>query len=238
MLERKYSSWKEFYQVRQKYCTLHHYPFFEIAGKYLPKNENAIIVDIGAGYGGFADHLKLLNKYENIFLLDKNPRTVETLKSRYKNAILYTAPEKLPFEDATVDFIHCSHLLEHLNPSEFYKLLKEIDRVLKINGILVISTPLLYDGFYGDISHIKPYNPWVIYKYLCTPPWEPSQEDISEKYVKLELEFRYTAYEFDEYLGSEYKPIDVVIYLFKRILSKLKIRKYKKSAYTMVLKKT
>ncbi|MFX1295165.1 MAG: class I SAM-dependent methyltransferase [Promethearchaeota archaeon] len=240
LLGRKYKSWREFYQVKQKFCTIDHHPFYRMAGKYLPNDKNGIILDIGSGEGDFVVHLNLTKKYKNIFLLDKNPLTIERLKNRFKNGIntiLYKAPEKIPLKAASVNYIHCSHIMEHLYHHEFYQLLKEMDRVLATNGILVISTPLLWDGFYGDISHIKPYNPWVFYKYLCVEPHNFSQEDISQKYVILDLEFRYFSYEFDDSWGSEYRFFDLILYFFKKILSKLKIKKYEKNGFTMVLKK-
>jgi len=240
MLESKFSSWKEFYKIRQKYCTLDHRPFYDVVAKYLPKDENANIVDIGSGEGDFIEHLQLATKYKNIFLLDRNPLTIERVKNRFKNdvkAIYYKVPDRIPFEDTSINYINCSHLLEHLYPYEFYQLLKEIDRILAVNGILAISMPLLWDGFYGDISHIKPYNPWVILKYLCYEPHDYSQEGISQRYVQLELIFRYTSYNFDDSWGSDYKPFDLILYLLKKILTKLKIRKYQKNGYTIILQK-
>jgi ubiquinone/menaquinone biosynthesis C-methylase UbiE len=47
--------------------------------------------------------------------------------------------EKLPFADASFDFVSCNHVLEHVFETE--KFLREIRRVLQPNGLAVISVP-------------------------------------------------------------------------------------------------
>lgn len=47
----------------------------------------------------------------------------------------------LPFKDATLDFVHASHLLEDKPESEWPATLREWDRVLKVGGYLIIAVP-------------------------------------------------------------------------------------------------
>jgi SAM-dependent methyltransferase len=47
--------------------------------------------------------------------------------------------QKLPFADASFDFVSCNHVLEHIFETE--KFLKEIRRVLQPTGLAVISVP-------------------------------------------------------------------------------------------------
>lgn len=234
-----YKLWRSLYKAKKEYCTRSRYLFYDIAAKYLPTNKEAIILDIGSGEALFASYHNLENKYENIYLLDGNKEIINHLRKGFNNAILYTAPERLPFKDSTVSYIHCSHLVEHLYFQELYELLREIDRVLEKNGILVISSPLFYYGFYNDLSHTKPYNPTVFLKYLCYRGKNRSKMMISEYYSVLELVYRYkTLDNYDEGWGSSLQLVDFLIYFTKRILTKLKIKYYKKTGFTLVLKKT
>ena len=206
-------------------------------GSIIYLDEVYLILDIGAGQGGFAEHLKLANMvFPNLYPLDSNTSTVEALKSISENAMSYTAPEELPFADNTVSYIHCSHMVEHLYHAELYSFLKEIDRVLKKNGILVISSPLLWPYFYNDLSHVKPYYPNVFLTYLCHRSTQHFAEAISEDYSVLKEAYRYTNRSQDEW-GSDYLFIDFLIHCSKRICRKLKIKKYSKNAYTLILKK-
>lgn len=47
----------------------------------------------------------------------------------------------LPFPDQSVDFLYCSHFLEHLSRPDALRLLKESNRVLKPAGMLRICVP-------------------------------------------------------------------------------------------------
>jgi len=47
----------------------------------------------------------------------------------------------LPFENNYFDFVFAGEIIEHLFDSRFF--LKEVHRVLKINGYLILSTPNL-----------------------------------------------------------------------------------------------
>ena len=234
MIFRIYRNYKE----QQKFNTYERAPFFELAQNYMPKNEDAKILDIGAGSGHFVDYLKLNEEYRNIYLLDANPETVKNLKAKYDNAILHRIPEKMPFPDCFFDFVHCSHVVEHLSYNECYAFIKDVDRILKPGGTLVLSTPTLYPDFYNDFSHIKPYHPAVFMKYLVYGVKEgATATPISGSYTKLALIFRYTLNTPTEYIGSENKMLDFVLYLWRKIKNVLGIKVYQRSGYTLVLRK-
>lgn len=57
---------------------------------------------------------------------------------------------KFPYEDQKYDSVLCNQVLEHIfNPDEF---LQEINRVLKINGQLLLTVPFVWD------EHEQPYD--------------------------------------------------------------------------------
>jgi SAM-dependent methyltransferase len=49
--------------------------------------------------------------------------------------------ERIPFLDDSIDVIHCYHFLEHFTGEEAVKILKEFERVLKVDGYANIVTP-------------------------------------------------------------------------------------------------
>lgn len=237
---KKYKSWKKSYYLRNKYSTTERKPFFEIALQYFPTNTQAIILDIGPGMGEFAECCNAQSLYENFYFLEGNQQTVSQLKKKYENdkVLFYRVPERLPFEDSSVDYIHCSHLLEHLYPNDIYKLLVDIDRVLKSKGILVISGPLIWRNFYFDLSHIRPYFPETFKRYFCFQSTNYSSLQISSSYKELALVYRYdAAFPFDEGLGSKNVFIDFVIQAVRKVLFFSKIRFFTKNGFTLVLQK-
>jgi len=211
--------------INKKYITQSREPFYELASNLI--KENDLVLDIGAGNGSFAKHCK----NNEIYLVDGNFQTVSNNLKSYKNYFHSVLPI-LPFEDKKFNLIHCSHVVEHLDAETLYQTVKEMDRCLKLGGHLVISSPLLTDFFYNDLSHVKPYNPEVFIKYLTKGQFENlTREKISNTYSVLNLTFRYKKVKF--ITGDFVLPID----FFLRILEKIGICKYIKTGYTLVLYK-
>ncbi len=220
----------------EKYTTFAREPFYELAKKY--HNFGMKSLDIGAGKGGFADIIG----DQDIYLIDGNPETVMQLKVRYKNSILLNLPSRLPWGDGFFDLIHSSHLIEHLYPSDFYQLLTEVNRLLKPGGVFIVSTPLMWDGFYDDLSHIKPYNPNVLIRYFTdaggVQESERTRSGISKGYKVEELVYRYRLRDFPIVSfthGNNY--VKKVLISIWRFFSKRKLGFYEKTAYTLVLRK-
>jgi SAM-dependent methyltransferase len=237
-IKREYETWREFFHFRKHYCDVDRCPFYELAGHYLPGDKEAIIVDIGCGSGDFATYLDLHNKYSNLFFLDGNATTVDELKRQFKNVVLYRAPGTLPFDEGSVAFIHSSHMVEHLQGEDLHRFLEEADRVLSENGILVISTPMLWDSFYGDLTHVRPYNPDVFTNYMCHQGKRSSTLDnMRNRYSRLELAYRYATVDYDEGYGSKYKLIDFIIYFGKKAFALFGVRRYHKNGFTLILQK-
>lgn len=219
-------------KIDLKYITNSRSVFFDIAKNHIKKD--SIVLDIGAGEGAFAKHCER----KDFYLYDGNPESITTLKEEYENCFLGTLPI-LPFEKNTFDLIHCSHVVEHLEPQIFYDTLKEMDRCLKSNGYLVISAPLMWAQFYDDLSHLKPYNPSLYLKYLTKNTNKNYTRDkISASYKLIELQYRYTEICYTELFTNIKSNIFAkIICKLINLIYRLGIRRYQKNGYTIVLKK-
>jgi 2-polyprenyl-3-methyl-5-hydroxy-6-metoxy-1,4-benzoquinol methylase len=211
--------------MQKKYITQKREPFFQIAKDLI--NDNSKVLDIGAGDCSFS---KYCNR-KDFFMIDGNNNTVETFKNEYKN-YFYSQLPIIPFNNHHFDIIHCSHVIEHLDPQCLYSTLKEIDRCLKPSGYLIISAPLLTDFFYDDLSHFKPYNPNIFIKYLTDVKLNNlSREKIADYYTLHNITYRYKAYHLID--GEVILPLK----LLNKLLFKIGLIKYKKTGYTIALKK-
>lgn len=154
----------------------------KIAFSFLNRCER--IIDVGCGEGRFISQGK-----DNIVGVDWNEASLNKCKSLGYN-VKKGDVRQLPFEDSSVQGIHCSHVIEHFSSSDVYKILSECDRVLMPQGILVIRSPLLWWGFYSDLTHVRPYNPEVIIRYF-TPWTQHTLQQISTNYKVVYLKWRY-----------------------------------------------
>lgn len=90
------------------------------------------MLDVGCGIGDMLVYRK------NTVGVDVNPRTVEFCKLRAVEAYLMVA-DALPFASGDFDSVLMDNVLEHI--VEPQPLLREVRRVLKPNGSLLIGVP-------------------------------------------------------------------------------------------------
>lgn len=189
------------------------------------------ILDIGCGVGSF---LKL--NREIAIGIDGN---WENLKkgSKFSENIVQGNIIELPFSDESFDGINCSHVIEHFMPDNAYKLLSEMNRVLKVGGMLVISTPVLGANFYNDFTHIKPYYPAAIMHYYDENKIQRTKNEITCHYKLKEIKWRYEKVDIKPLLFPKAGPLNTLMILFTQWLSKKGFGKYVETGYTMILEK-
>lgn len=217
----------------QKYSTNNRDPFYELAYRYY--TPGMTVLDVGAGDGAFAEKLG----DEHIYLIEGNLDAVKKLNEKYKNVYFLKIPQQFPFAPGFFNLIHCSHLVEHLQPQDLYFLIKEFDRCLSSKGILVISAPLLHEGFYDDLSHFKPYSPSVFMNYLGVDiSSNRTRNIIANDYKTLKLQFRYKINQIP-YFNVSWKRTLLKKLVFKLcdFLKKRNFGYYEKTGYTLILQK-
>jgi len=105
----------------------------------IPKNVNSIL-DIGCGNGWVAK--EFLPKGKQVYSLDisvTNPAVVKKLYTSPKHFAVTADSFHLPFNDDSFDCVIASEIIEHVfDPSRF---IKELFRVVKKGGSLIITTP-------------------------------------------------------------------------------------------------
>lgn len=124
---------------------------------------NKVILDIGCSDGLLAYHL-LKENPKSYIGIDPSQKAIEFAKANIHEASFYVSPaDKLPVKDNSVDVVLMFDVLEHVPPQTEIKSLKEIKRVLKKKGTLLLSTPnsniftnLLDPAWYFGHRHYKP----------------------------------------------------------------------------------
>ncbi len=120
-----------------------HYLVMELVKKYLPHpsplllKERAKILDAGCGTGGL---MKKLSKIGDVAGIDFNHEAVKFAKRRGVSVKLSTI-ERIPYRDNRFDLVTCVDVIYHKQVKDDMKALKEIRRVLKPNGFLILRVP-------------------------------------------------------------------------------------------------
>jgi len=83
------------------------------------------------------------------------------------DTIVNLGDDKWPWEDATVDEVHCSHMVEHLTWPQRVHFFNELGRVLKKGAKAQIITPHWASArFYGDPTHQAPFSEFAWFYLL------------------------------------------------------------------------
>jgi len=105
--------------------------------KYL----NGKCVDIGSGNSPYKQ--SILDKVDSYIAIDKakvHKNMFQTSKEKFIDADI----KDLPFDDASIDTIILTQVLEHID--EPYKAISEVSRILKKDGVLILSVPFIYQA--------------------------------------------------------------------------------------------
>lgn len=127
--------------------------------KEIDPHDSDNIMDLGCGTGYYLFLLSSLPVKLNLIGLDSDKKALEEAKESLKNRkirFILGDSHKLPFKENTFDKIVASEVLEHLDNDE--KALKEMYRVLKRGGVLVVSVPSInYPFFWDPINWLLQY---------------------------------------------------------------------------------
>ncbi len=115
-----------------KFCLTNKPPFSKLNDKPLE------VLDVGSADGYLAD--KLIKVGYKVIPLDLSPTRIRRMKEIYGIEGVLGDIREIPFPDKTFDIVIAAEILEHLN--EMWKGMKEIERVSKDDGLIVISVPI------------------------------------------------------------------------------------------------
>ena len=117
------------------------------------------ILDVGCGDGNFSVQLKEACKAKEVYGIEISEKGAEMARKNGAKCYLDVDEENFPFEDNYFDAVTAFEIIEHLfDPDHF---LEEVYRVLKSNGIFVLSTPNLA-SIHNRIALLFGYQPFSV----------------------------------------------------------------------------
>lgn len=130
-------------------------------------------IDIGSGNSPYKSYL--ISNVDEYITVDKgtvHKHMFQTSKEKFIDADI----KDLPFEDNCVDTVILTQVLEHIDKP--FEALDEIKRILKNDGILILSVPFIYH------AHATPYDYFRFSEYGLKKICEDYDFDILEFYYQ------------------------------------------------------
>jgi len=113
------------------------------------------MLHLGVGTGTLEQLLFLKIKPENYLGTDITADSLKTVQQKFPSySFRKVSLYNLPFTDKSFEQVALLEVLEHIQPKFTFKVLSEINRVLKINGTFIISIPVN-----ENLERVLPHNP-------------------------------------------------------------------------------
>lgn len=119
---------------------------------YVPGHTQHLL-DVGCNHGDTLEYA-LGRGVPYVYGIDINRSAIELARARLarepRAVIHHGSADALPFENASMDVVLCSEVMEHVPEALRPKAFKEIARVLRADGRLIMSVP--HDGLFAFLD--------------------------------------------------------------------------------------
>jgi len=151
------------------------YERYKFCNTYI-RGKTVLDIPCGVGWGA-----SLLRGSQSVIGIDISPGAIEFAKKQYRHKRMqfYVGNmESICLEDNVIDVIICLEGFEHISREACGRFIEESKRVLKTQGLLIMSCPVLNE--YGQATG----NPYHIYEY----PEDELIETLNKNFRILNLE--------------------------------------------------
>lgn len=175
---------------------------------FMPKAVKKIL-DIGAGYG-YIEGLISKNKDIKIYGNDISENAINNLTKKFKGNFRLESVYKMQYNPSSFDAVFMLEVLEHVPPSKTLKVLKDIKKLLKKNGYLILSVPTnegLEEMSDNPNGHVRMYTKDLIKSELEIAGFRVL--DTKTLYAFINLYFIKKI--FSKIFKNKWKPNDIVV---------------------------
>ena len=166
----EYKEYEKIYTEETRHPPKHRYKLISELLDIKPKDK---FLDVGCGFGGLVKYLRDNGIDANG--VDYSPERVEYAKKEFGNYFKVASAVKLPFDDGNFDKISLIGVIGYLSEEDLIECLKEVARVLKPSGKVLITTSQPMNKLFYKIKEImgkslkstaSAFYPWELEKIL------------------------------------------------------------------------
>lgn len=168
-------------------------------------NGSASIVELGAGWCDFINSATSARR----IAVDVWPGVVGAAASGVE-AHVGSALELGFLEDASIDAVFASNLVEHLTHEQCDVLVKEVYRILVPGGKLVLIQPnfrLSYKRYFDDFTHVSMWSEVSLADYLSSRGWQIDRAQARFMPFSIKNRLPVSRFLIRCYLASPLKPL-------------------------------
>jgi SAM-dependent methyltransferase len=122
--------------------------------KFLRKRSSLKMLDVGCGQGYYVRDA--IEEGINAYGIDTSTHAFEHPLAEVKDRITFGSIIEIPYGDEEFDVMTAFDVIEHIHPKDTLGMVEEIRRVLKPNGIIIITTPSSnFGNWVFDLTHIN-----------------------------------------------------------------------------------
>jgi ubiquinone/menaquinone biosynthesis C-methylase UbiE len=122
--------------------------------KFLRKRSSLKLLDVGCGEGYYVRDA--IEEGIDAYGIDISTHALENALAEVQDRITFGSITKIPFGDEEFDVMTAFDVIEHVHPKDTSNMIQEIRRVLKPDGIIIITTPSSnFGGWVYDLTHIN-----------------------------------------------------------------------------------
>ena len=124
------------------------------------RNGSIDIIDFGSGVGSSVPFIHKYFPQGNLTCLDVSSKSLDLAKKRFPNQANFCSfdGDVIPFNDNSFDLVFSACVFHHIDHDEHDSLIKEIHRVLRSGGLLVIFEHNPFNPFTRHAVNICPFD--------------------------------------------------------------------------------
>jgi len=161
--------------------------------RWLPRDKEARILDLGCGAGEFVEYLRHLG-YSNVSGIDYSPEQVAWCRERGLEQVTQVRDTQAYLRErkGAIDCIVMNNVLEHVPKADIIPLLTLIRETLPPGGSLIIQVPNMANVFglaarYLDFTHEVGFTEHSLRQVLVASGYEEPEVDVAGLPVRLKL---------------------------------------------------